>query len=406
MSSINQSHQSPPWGRTTKVVVALIVLILAALLAQRFQALIGQIIGAAILAYILNPIIVLLDRRTRLNRGAVLGIVYLLFAVGVIGGLIALGVAAFQQVTAFIELVPDLIERVVNIFQDLTNRTEPIVFLTYKIDPSIIPWDAITNQLVGFVEPILSQGGQIISSLAATTVGWLGALFFIFMVSIYVAYEIPSLGSYISRFAQTPGYQQDAERLTRDFGRIWSAYLRGQVILGFVIFIVVWLGLTALGVQNALALGLLAGLLEFIPTLGPLVSAAVAVIVALVQPMNYMGLPGFQYAMVVLALMFIIQQLENTILVPRIVGESLNLNPLIVIVGVFMGGSLAGVLGAVLAAPVVATIKLLGSYAWRKMFDLPPFPQPEEERPSSPSLQERSSKLLNRVKKLVNRRKS
>ncbi len=403
--SVNPSHQSPPWGRTTKVVVALVMLILVAMLAQRFQSLIGQIVGAAILAYILNPIIALLDRRTKLNRGPVLAIVYLLFAVGVIGGLIALGVAAFQQVSAFIELVPDLIERVVTIFQDLTVRTDPIIILSYKIDPGIIPWDAITNQVLGFVEPILSQGGQIISQMAATTVGWLGAGFFMFMVSIYVAYEIPQLGSYVSRFAQQPGYQYDAERLMRDFGRIWSAYLRGQVILGFVIFLVVWLGLAILGVQNALALGLLAGLLEFVPTLGPLVSAGVAVVVALVQPTNYLGLPGLQYALVILALMFVIQQLENTILVPRIVGESLDLNPLIVIVGVFMGGSLAGILGAVLAAPVVATIKLLGTYAWRKMFDLPPFPDPEEERPSSPSLQERSRTLRNRVKNLVNRRK-
>ena len=56
-----------------------------------------------------------------------------------------------------------------------------------------------------------------------------------------------------------------------------------------------------------------------------------------------------------------------------------------------------------LAAPVVATIKLLGMYAWRKMFDLPPFPKPEEERPSSPSLRERSNQLLNRVRNLVGR---
>lgn len=403
--SVNQSHQSPLWNRTTKVIVALIVLILATLLAYRFQALIGQIVGAAILAYILNPIIALLDRRTRLSRGSVLAIIYLIFAVGVIGGLIALGVAAFQQISAFIELVPNLIETVVAIFQDLTNRTEPISILSYKIDPGIIPWEAITDQVLGFVEPILSQSGQIIRQLATSTVGWVGALFFIFMVSIYVAYEIPKLGGYISGFAQQPGYQQDAERLMRDFGRIWNAYLRGQVILGFIIFLIVWLGLTALGVQNALALGLIAGLLEFVPTLGPLVSAIIAVVVALVQTTNYLGLPGWQYALAVLALMFIIQQLENTILVPRIVGESLNLNPLIVIVGVFMGGSLAGILGAVLAAPVVATIKLLGTYAWRKMFDLPPFPEPEEERPSSPTLRERGQKLVSSAKNIAKTRR-
>ncbi len=72
--------------------------------------------------------------------------------------------------------------------------------------------------------------------------------------------------------------------------------------------------------------------------------------------------------------MILIQQIENALLVPRIVGGALNLHPFIVIVGVFMGASLAGVLGAVLAAPIIASLKVLGGYTWRKLFDLPPFP--------------------------------
>ena len=77
--------------------------------------------------------------------------------------------------------------------------------------------------------------------------------------------------------------------------------------------------------------------------------------------------------------MIIIQQVENNFLVPRIVGGALDLHPILVIVGVFMGASLAGVLGAILAAPIVASLKLLTQYAWRKLFDLQPFP--EEEPP-------------------------
>ena len=76
--------------------------------------------------------------------------------------------------------------------------------------------------------------------------------------------------------------------------------------------------------------------------------------------------------------MFVIQQIENTILVPRIVGDALDLHALVVLIGVLMGTSLMGLLGAVLAAPVIATLKLFGTYAWRKMLDLPPF---EEESP-------------------------
>jgi hypothetical protein len=75
----------------------------------------------------------------------------------------------------------------------------------------------------------------------------------------------------------------------------------------------------------------------------------------------------------------LIQQIENNVLVPRIVGGALDLNPLIVIIGVFIGASLAGLVGAVLAAPLLATTKLLGTYAWRKLFDLPPFHEPAIE---------------------------
>jgi predicted PurR-regulated permease PerM len=71
--------------------------------------------------------------------------------------------------------------------------------------------------------------------------------------------------------------------------------------------------------------------------------------------------------------MFLIQQIENTVLVPRIVGDALDLHALVVLIGVLMGTSLAGLLGAVLAAPVIATLKLFGTYIWRKMLDLPPF---------------------------------
>lgn len=391
-------HESPLWNRTTKIVVAVLFLLLTALFARRFQSLIGQFVAAAILAYLLNPIALLLQRRMGLKRGISLVIVYLLLAVGVVWAIIALGVAAFQQVSTFINLIPDLIADISNTFQALTSRTDPIHFGSATLDPSTIPWETLTNQVLGLAEPILTQSTQIVRNIATTTVRWLGIMFFVFMISIYFANEIPQLGGYVSAVAQRPGYRQDAERLMRQFGRIWSAYLRGQVILGLVIFLVVWMGLAVLGVQNALALGLLAGLLEFVPNLGPIISTAVAITVAFFQPLNYLGLAPWQHTLLVLGLMFLIQQLENTILVPRIVGESLDLHPLLVILGVFMGGSLAGILGAVLAAPMMATIRTVGKYAWRKMFDLAPFPEPEDESPPGRPLKERVNTLVSKIR--------
>jgi predicted PurR-regulated permease PerM len=99
--------------------------------------------------------------------------------------------------------------------------------------------------------------------------------------------------------------------------------------------------------------------------------------VLVAQPDNYLGSPPLYFGLTVLAIMILIQQLENNLLVPRIVGEALDLHPLVVMISVVMGASLAGMLGAVLAAPVAASMKLFGAYAWRKLLDLPPFPEPE-----------------------------
>jgi predicted PurR-regulated permease PerM len=241
------------------------------------------------------------------------------------------------------------------------------------IFPADIPWQSVSDQLLGMVQPALTQSGSVITQIATTTFRIFIMVFFIFMVSVYIAIEIPLIGGRISGAFASPGYQYDAERLFRDFGRVWSSYLRGQVVLGLVIFVIVWLGLSILGVRYALALAILAGLLEFVPNVGAIISTAIAMLVTVFQPENYLGMTPLVHMLVVLGFMFVIQQLENNLLVPRIMGNALNLHPLIVIIGVFIGGSTAGILGAVLAAPIVASVKLVGTYSWHKLFDLPPF---------------------------------
>jgi predicted PurR-regulated permease PerM len=361
------------------VVFALLALFL---LIGRFQSLIGMLVLAAILAYLLEPIINFFDERTTIRRGLLIIIVYVVLAAAVLGGFFALGIASYQQIANLIALMPDLIQNAAEILSSFINGSRPLSLGPFEIDPGVISWDRITEQILNLTDPILSQSTTIVSRFAASTLRTVFNVVFIFILSIYLATDLPSLGDRVKNFAQQPGYSGDVEQLIPELRRVWRAYLRGQIILGLVIFVVVWIGLTLLGVQNSLALGLLAGLLEFVPTVGPVISAIVAILVALFQPDNYLGVASWQFALIVLALMIVIQQVENNLLVPRIVGGALDLHPLIVIVSVFMGASLAGILGAILAAPVVASLKLLGQYTWRKLFDLPPFP--EEEPPQEP----------------------
>jgi predicted PurR-regulated permease PerM len=126
----------------------------------------------------------------------------------------------------------------------------------------------------------------------------------------------------------------------------------------------------------ALFLGLLAGILEFIPNIGPVLASIPAILLALFQnESSWLGsLVGpFWFALIVLLLYGLIQRVENVYLVPRIIGRSLNLHPLVVLIGAVVGASVAGIFGILLAAPLLATARLILAYIYHKLLDQPPF---------------------------------
>lgn len=379
------SYDSPPWSLSIKVIVAVTILLLVVLMIWRFQSLLPTLVLAAIVAYLLNPLVNLATTRLKVPRGTAVALVYMLLLVVAIGGGIGLGFLAFEQVSRLTEFLPasfteaaTAVQEQIRLFSERTFMIGP-----YALSPARLPnWinlQELAQQAVNLLRPLFSQSGSWLAQVATATISTLGVIFLVIVVSIYLVKDAPKLWEGISNLAQQPGYRQDAERLLSDFARIWDAYLRGQVILALVIGVIVSITLSLLGVNNALGLGVLSGVLEFLPIVGPLVGSGAAILVAFFQSDTIWGLQSYQYALLIAVVMGLIQGLENNLLVPRIVGDALDLHPLLVMISVIMGASLAGVLGAVLAAPVVATIKLLGAYAWRKMLDLPPFPEPAPE---------------------------
>jgi predicted PurR-regulated permease PerM len=373
--------ESPPWGLTTKAIVTIAALALMVLIIWRFQELIRPLVVAAIIAYLLNPIIGWLMRRLNIGRGAAVLIVYFLGLILLVVGLGALGFVAIDQVGRLGSLLPDSMSELVAFAQRQLDaallRLSALAGYDLRSLSRFVELQEIIQQGVSLVQATLRQGGSFAARVATTTISTVTNGLLIFFVSLYMAKDSPQLGRLIGEVAQQPGYRRDAERLVRDFLRIWDAYLRGQIILGLVIGVVVSVTLAVLGVNNALGLGVVSGVLEFLPVIGPLIGTAAAVLVALFQPDNYLGLSPLYHALIVLGAMFLIQQVENNLLVPSIVGDALDLHPLVIMISVLMGASLAGILGAILAAPVVASLKLFGGYAWRKLLDLSPFPEAE-----------------------------
>jgi phosphoglycolate phosphatase len=135
--------------------------------------------------------------------------------------------------------------------------------------------------------------------------------------------------------------------------------------------------MTILGVRNAPVLGLISGVLEFVPAIGPVIAAIPGILIALFLGSSWLPLPNIWFAVLVGFTYVLLQQFENLYLVPRVVGRRVRLHPAVVIVGALAGLQLGGVLGVLLAAPTIASARLLLGYTYRKLFDQEPFLAPE-----------------------------
>lgn len=391
--------ESPRWNTLTKFLVALVGMVLLGALLSRFQQLIPPLGLAFIIAYLLNPVADWVVARTHWKWGVAVTVVFLTIVLLLITILTVAGIALVQEITGLYnviaEILPELPERVQAIVSQpihlgpfTLDPTRPFnigPFGPFVIDLSQIDLQPLYDQLLAIIQPALQQTGTLVGSLASGTANALGWFLFILIVSYYWLHDLKNLLPSLEHVVPA-GYAPDMHRLAQELGPIWNAFLRGQVTLALVMGIVVGITMAVLGVRYAPVLGLLAGLLEFIPIVGPIIAGGVAVLVALFQPTNWLGWSPVYFALLILGVQVLLQQLENNFLVPRIIGGSLNLHPIIILVGAIVGANLAGITGLLLSAPVIASLRLFGGYIYRKMFDLDPWPnpppQPEAPRPS------------------------
>jgi len=155
--------------------------------------------------------------------------------------------------------------------------------------------------------------------------------------------------------------------------KIWGAFLRGQLILVFLIGITTSIVMSVLGLRGAIGLGILAGILDIIPSLGPLVAGVIAGLIALIFGSSSLGLSNLVFAALVVGIFLVIQQIENIWWRPQIMGQTLKLHPGLVFVGVIGALTLSGILGALVIVPLMATVGVLGRYVRAKLRDEPPW---------------------------------
>lgn len=168
-------------------------------------------------------------------------------------------------------------------------------------------------------------------------------------------------------------YQEDARRLAQEITQIWEGFLRGQIALGFAIGLLTWVVLVILGMPNAGGLALLSGVMELLPTIGPAISGTIGTMVALFQGSTWLPVNNLTFAIIVGVVYAIIGQAENIYFIPLLVGGRVKLHPAVAFISVIAGTVVFGALGILLATPIVATLRTLLLYTYRKLLDQEPF---------------------------------
>jgi predicted PurR-regulated permease PerM len=200
----------------------------------------------------------------------------------------------------------------------------------------------------------------------------------IFLIATFLLLrDAPRLFEFVRR--NLPGRQRrEILQVLGETNVMLGRYIRGQLFLVLLMSTVTTIALTILGVPYSVLLGVLTGLLETIPFVGPITAGAIACLVALGHP-NPFGWSQLVYVGVVATMYTILRHAEDYLVIPAVIGRAVRLHPALVIFSLLTGGAVFGLLGIILAVPIAATLRLVLIYVGAKLRDEDPFPQLESE---------------------------
>jgi predicted PurR-regulated permease PerM len=369
---------SPNWGPTTKLIVGLTIVALVAALLIQFRGIIGPILVAFILAYILFPVAKRMQDHSAISWRMAVNLIYLVLLILLIGLFTLTGFALVQQIISLIATIQKFVADLPRIASELSAQVYTLG--PFTLDLSQFELQAFTDQIINIVRPILVEITGLVSTIATGTLATLGWVLFTLLVSYFLLADGGGLSNRVEN-VNLPGYGEDIRQLSLRLKVIWNSFLRGQIIIILLVVVTYWILMVMLGVRYSLAIALLAGLARFVPYVGPFTAWAVLGLVSFFQGGNYFHLEPYQYTLLTVAVALVADQIFDHLVTPRFMGTTLGVHPAAVLVAALVAANLLGLVGVILAAPVLATLQVIGRYVIRKMFDLPPWEevsQPEE----------------------------
>ncbi len=335
-----------------------VIIVLVAI--AQFLSVLSPFLWALITAYIVTPVITLVTRITHLPRILVAVVAYLAIAALLIFGIVNLAPVVQQQGQALINQLPQTTEAGLDYFY------EHLPHLARQL--TLVGIDRIT--LERGINDLINQ----ITSHAPLTAITVAQELFHFILELFV-YLMATFFFFVHgdrfvkrlREAVPLRYQREAYRVFGEINATMGAYLRGQVVLVFIMSGLTYVALTILDMPYAIALAIATGCLELIPIVGPWSAGAIAVTVAALDPTPPFGWSNITLAVVVAVTYLTLRQLEDILVIPTLIGRIIHLHPLLVIFFLLIGTSLGGILGLLLAVPTAAVLRILVRYLYDKL---------------------------------------
>lgn len=292
---------------------------------------IALVIFVVIIVAAFSPIV---DRwAKKMHRGLAVTLIYLIFA----AVLALIGLA----------IIPPLVVEIQGLAENLPTVYERL----FSYLGAQLPQDfAVPTNLLQSLAEGLQKVGQTVFSTTKGVIGGLFGVFSALVLSFYLLLEPRGGSKFLLQWLPLANRERIAE-VARKIGLRMGGWLRGQLILALTIAVVDFIILAIIGVPYALTLAILAGVMEFIPYIGPVVAGVPAVALGFaLSPVR---------GLIVLLSYILVQQLESNVLVPKIMGKAVGLSPVIIILAILIGAKLAGFLGVVLGVPAAAAVAVM-----------------------------------------------
>ncbi len=364
---MSQESQPIRFSAQYKLITATIVIALTILLYQQVVHVLAPFIAAIITAYLFNPLVSWLQRRTGLGRAIWIVVLYVIVFLLIYGLFTWLGPIIIQQSRDIARQAPQLASEIRNIFEG----REQVEFGGFVIN--LAP---VEDQLISVVRDL---GTWLSGNVPRLVVSALESVIYalVYLIStFYLLMEAGELKIWATNLIPAP-YRAEIGSLGTQIDGVFSAYIRGQLILIAIMSVLLFIPLSILQVPYALVIAVASGTLEILPIIGPWSAAGIAIISTLFQAEMSFGLSHGSMAALIGVIYFTLRQIEDNFIIPNVMGPLVRLHPVVVIFAILAGGAIGGAFGLFIAIPMAAVVRILLSYLYRKLIDQP-------EPPNSP----------------------